>query len=103
MAQKRGQEPIAKWPEGCCALLVPDPFSESDRIQSEARLISSPGFLFDAGARRLSVIEAELGSGEQRPEQLSSRFVFLVRDSIKPIVGRGDLIHLRNTPENCEP
>jgi serine/threonine protein kinase len=26
--QKRGQEPIAKWPEGCCALLVPDPFSE---------------------------------------------------------------------------
>ena len=27
-AQKRGQEPIAKWPGGCCALLVPDPFSE---------------------------------------------------------------------------
>ena len=25
-AQKRGQEPIAKWPEGCSALLVPDPF-----------------------------------------------------------------------------
>jgi hypothetical protein len=25
--QKRGQEPIAKWPEGCSALLVPDPFS----------------------------------------------------------------------------
>ena len=28
VAQKRGQEPIAKWPVGCCALLVPDPFSE---------------------------------------------------------------------------
>ena len=28
VAQKRGQEPIAKWPEGCSALLVPDPFSE---------------------------------------------------------------------------
>ena len=27
-AQKMGQEPIAKWPEGCCALLVTDPFSE---------------------------------------------------------------------------
>jgi hypothetical protein len=27
-AQKRGQEPIAKWPKGCYALLVPDPFSE---------------------------------------------------------------------------
>jgi len=27
-AQKRGQEPIAIWPEGCSALLVPDPFSE---------------------------------------------------------------------------
>ena len=26
--QKRGQEPIAKWPEGCFALLVPAPFSE---------------------------------------------------------------------------
>ena len=25
---QRGQEPIAKWPEGCCALLVPDPFSK---------------------------------------------------------------------------
>ena len=23
----RGQAPIAKWPEGCFALLVPDPFS----------------------------------------------------------------------------
>jgi len=23
---KRGQEPIAKWPKGCSALLVPDPF-----------------------------------------------------------------------------
>ena len=28
VAQKRGQEPIAKWPEGCSALLDPDPFSE---------------------------------------------------------------------------
>jgi hypothetical protein len=34
VAQKRGQEPIAKWPEGCSALLVPDPFSEP---QSQAR------------------------------------------------------------------
>ena len=25
---KSGQEPIAKWPAGCCALLVPDPFSK---------------------------------------------------------------------------
>ena len=25
---KRGQEPIAKWPKGCFALLVPDPFSQ---------------------------------------------------------------------------
>ena len=25
---KRGQEPIAKWPDGCSALLVPDPFSK---------------------------------------------------------------------------
>ena len=24
--QKWGQEPIAKWPEGCCALSVPDPW-----------------------------------------------------------------------------
>ena len=28
LGQKRGQEPIAKWPGGCSALLVPDPFSE---------------------------------------------------------------------------
>ena len=28
VGQKRGQEPIAKWPGGCSALLVPDPFSE---------------------------------------------------------------------------
>ncbi|MCA9034525.1 MAG: DUF4058 family protein [Planctomycetaceae bacterium] len=28
-AQKRGQEPIDKWPEGCSALFVPDPFSEA--------------------------------------------------------------------------
>ncbi len=28
--QKRGQAPIAKWPAGCCALLVPDPFSAQD-------------------------------------------------------------------------
>ena len=28
--RKRGQEPIAKWPEGCSALLVPDPFSDPD-------------------------------------------------------------------------
>jgi hypothetical protein len=27
--QKRGQEPIANWPEGCSALLVPDPFFEA--------------------------------------------------------------------------
>ena len=27
--RKRGQEPIAKWPKGCFALLVPDPFSNS--------------------------------------------------------------------------
>ena len=26
-AGKRGQVPIAKWPKGCFALLVPDPFS----------------------------------------------------------------------------
>ena len=26
---KRGQEPIAKWPNGCSALLVPDPFSNN--------------------------------------------------------------------------
>ena len=30
--QKRGQEPIAKWPEGGSAPLVPDPFSEARRI-----------------------------------------------------------------------
>ncbi len=29
-AWKRGQEPIAKWPEGCGALLVPDPFSKPE-------------------------------------------------------------------------
>ncbi len=28
-AEKRGQEPIADRPEGCCVRLVPDPFSES--------------------------------------------------------------------------
>ena len=28
LSQKRGQEPIAKRPKGCSALLVPDPFSE---------------------------------------------------------------------------
>jgi len=26
--RKGVSEPIAEWPEGCCALLVPDPFSE---------------------------------------------------------------------------
>jgi hypothetical protein len=30
LAWKRGQEPIAKWPEGCFALLVPDPFSRHE-------------------------------------------------------------------------
>ena len=32
--QKRGQAPIAKWPEGCCALLVPAPFSEAQLLIS---------------------------------------------------------------------
>ena len=33
-AWEMGQEPITKWPEGCCELLVPDPFSK--RWQSPA-------------------------------------------------------------------
>ena len=36
---KRGQEPIAKRPEGCCALLVPDPFSKPIQLPLLAHLI----------------------------------------------------------------
>jgi len=32
-----GQEPIAKWPEGCCALLVPDPFFKARYLKHELR------------------------------------------------------------------
>jgi hypothetical protein len=32
--QKRGQEPIVRWPEGYCARLVPDPFSELPRAEN---------------------------------------------------------------------
>ncbi len=39
--QKRGQEPNAERPEGCCAHSVPDPFSENvfESIQPEANLL----------------------------------------------------------------
>jgi hypothetical protein len=30
--EKRGQEPIAKWPGGCLALLVPDPFFKAAQL-----------------------------------------------------------------------
>ena len=41
-AWKRGQEPIAKWPKGCSALLVPDPFSKHLAIAGTALRLVRP-------------------------------------------------------------
>jgi hypothetical protein len=40
--EKRGQEPIAERPDGCYALLVPDPFSEFSERTSAAFSRSEP-------------------------------------------------------------
>ena len=42
-AQKRGQESIAKWSEGCSALLVPDPFCEAFEDCSVRKRPPHPG------------------------------------------------------------
>ena len=39
--QKRGQEPIARWPGGCFALFVPDPFSGFNHESHEVKLRGS--------------------------------------------------------------
>ena len=41
-AQKRGQEPIAKWPKGCSALFVPAPFFEDREFLQKECAIQSP-------------------------------------------------------------
>ena len=59
MPGKRGQEPIAKWPAGCCARLVPDPYSTDVERKIPAfnfrDVRSGHGGLLNAGDEQISI------------------------------------------------